>query len=731
MQTNATSNVTAGVGINVATGGAGVVNIETHGTVTGTGAGAGGTSGDAIHVTQSGTGTVTVNTFGTVTGNTANVGSDGIDISGGGTGAVLVHTFAAVHGDPAIIVNMAGNVAIITDAASPTDANGPIVILGTTTGAASTVLVDVSANVTNTGASGGGIFTSSVGGSNTINVRPNVTVTGTGAGNSGIAATTATGAITVNIDPLATVTNATGRGITLTQTGVGSATVNSFGTVIGAGTAADPHVNIVSTTGLTTYNNMTGGVVGVNSLAGSGLVAFNSTGGPTTINNTGSMFGVVTLAGVANTINNGIGTNAGLWQVTGASSFSTGADSVVNSINGLIDVIGAGASSFAFGTGSDTLTNSGVVNARSGAGVTFTGVEFINNVPAGGGGAFFNVGNFAAPGSATEFANFSSDAGLTQTVNNSGTFTIFGRGAVPGALNFTGANGSNFNNAGGLINMQADTLGLGGAAFSANAVTLNTTALGGTSDLNYTYTWAGPLATTAYNWNGGANSRIWVDTFLGGPGSTSDRLVVGGNVTGNTTIKVNDTNLGAGGLNLTGITVVAVQGAGANNFQVDPSSPKYANFGPLGAIDKGFFVYPLLYVPGGATTANAGQPNGNAYKFLGVPDRSPSTCRLHTRRRRTSGVRLRWRGKTVRTKCGRCTLAASAAASRPAAAAPTCREGGPSAAGGGDLDRFGLKAIGSWTCRTATADFGQLTPLGDPELAEQLPAEHLRRHRRG
>jgi hypothetical protein len=104
VSTNAASNVTGGIGISARTTGAGV-DIETHGTVTGTGAG-GAPAGDAIQVVQTGTGAVTVHTFGNVAGNAAALGGDAINISGGGTGPVLVRTFTAVTGDPAIIINM-------------------------------------------------------------------------------------------------------------------------------------------------------------------------------------------------------------------------------------------------------------------------------------------------------------------------------------------------------------------------------------------------------------------------------------------------------------------------------------------------------------------------------------------------------------------------------------------------------------------------------------------------
>jgi outer membrane autotransporter protein len=122
------------------------------------------------------------------------------------------------------------------------------------------------------------------------------------------------------------------------------------------------------------------------------------------------------------------------------------------------------------------------------------------------------------------------------------------------------------------------------------------TAIFGSSDLNYSYTF-GPAYHFAGDVNGAVqspNSRLWVDTFLGGPGATSDRLVFSGNASGSTRILVNDVNAGAGSFNPVGITVVALGGSSnGSNFVVDPLSKNWVNFGPLGAIDKGFFLYPL------------------------------------------------------------------------------------------------------------------------------------------
>src|SRR5262249_35759478 len=160
-------------------------------------------------------------TFGTVSGNSAAGGGDGIDVRGGGTGDVKIHTFAAVSGDPAIIINMGGNIDIITATTSPTT-GATTAIRAITTGSASHTPGDVSADVT--GQAGFGITTTTVGGLNTINVKPNVTVTGTGATFAAVDANTNTGTINVNIDATAVATNTTGIGVRLNTNAAGPGT---------------------------------------------------------------------------------------------------------------------------------------------------------------------------------------------------------------------------------------------------------------------------------------------------------------------------------------------------------------------------------------------------------------------------------------------------------------------------------------------------------------------------
>jgi outer membrane autotransporter protein len=170
-----------------------------------------------------------------------------------------------------------------------------------------------------------------------------------------------------------------------------------------------------------------------------------------------------------------------------------------------------------------------------------------------------------------------------------------------------------------------------GTAFPASThhvgdiVTLGTISATGTSDLNYKYVF-GP----AYNYVGvDGKSSLEIDTNIGGPGSASDRLIISGTASGKTGIGVWDTSSSTGALNLTGITLVAVNGASKNAFFLDgqlnpanqvPGTPTYdlflPNFGPMGAIQKGFFIYPLLQ---SGFTNQGGSAQGSRYALFGLP----------------------------------------------------------------------------------------------------------------
>jgi hypothetical protein len=89
--------------------------------------------------------------------------------------------------------------------------------------------------------------------------------------------------------------------------------------------------------------------------------------------------------------------------------------------------------------------------------------------------------------------------------------------------------------------------------------------------------------------SGSGKSTLAVDAFLGGPGSKSDVLIIDGDVSGKTEIKVNNTNQGLGVFNKQGIPVVYVGGnaSGDEFFLKNP-------------IDTGFFNYDLFFRPTGS-----------------------------------------------------------------------------------------------------------------------------------
>src|SRR5262249_36066755 len=112
----------------------------------------------------------------------------------------------------------------------------------------------------------------------------------------------------------------------------------------------------------------------------------------------------------------------------------------------------------------------------------------------------------------------------------------------------------------------------------------------------------GDAVTVRGNFNGGANSRLGVDTFLGGVGSKSDQLFVTGKVTGSTSIIVHDTNPGPGGFTGPGgIPIVTVDGNSTPaNFSLSPASTVIGgSYLPIngGLLRKGLFDYILIDDP--------------------------------------------------------------------------------------------------------------------------------------
>jgi hypothetical protein len=183
-----------------------------------------------------------------------------------------------------------------------------------------------------------------------------------------------------------------------------------------------------------------------------------------------------------------------------------------------------------------------------------------------------------------------SDAGNTQegnvfnnTSNHSWTFT--------GTSNLGGGFSDAYNNSGTVFTTDPgrpennDVTELAGVEAFNNGSSFRT----GTIDLQDGFTGdvttLSPTSGATLTFNGAAgHSYLKVDSYLGSPtNSSSDRLLIDGDVTGKTAIDVNNVNPGFGSYNPVGIEVVKAAGSSsANNF-----------FLRNGPIDTGLFDYNL------------------------------------------------------------------------------------------------------------------------------------------
>lgn len=224
-------------------------------------------------------------------------------------------------------------------------------------------------------------------------------------------------------------------------------------------------------------------------------------------------------------------------------------------------------------------------------------------------------------------------SGGAVTINNAGT--IFGRvdlsaagdTSTPNTFNNSSNNSWHVTGTSELGNGLADAFNNTGTIFTtdpANPAFDNVTVLAGverfdngasgatgTIDLQDGHTgdvfMLSPTSGGSLTFNGApGRSVLKVDSFLGTvPGSSSDALVIDGNVTGATAIQVNNVNAGFGSFNPTGIDVVSATGS------LPPSSFYLAG----GPIDTGMFTYDL-YRKGPDEWVLASAPN---HAFFELP----------------------------------------------------------------------------------------------------------------
>jgi hypothetical protein len=547
------------------------------------------TAGGSVQVDADTATTATTNTDGAIAssfdqvqlwdnGTAITAGTDGVD-SITGNGLVLEETGATAA---SITMTNAGNSSITSSSGiglqmlgngggiTYTDTSGNAVT-GNTTGISASEIgngaVTLTVNGTVTGNAGDGIDTSAVNGNTLVTIdggyvqgsAAGINASATGSGNLAVVVTSTNGG--------GTVFSGTSAGVELNQTGTGSNTITNDGYIF-AGTATAPAIAIATTnSGTSTITNNADGSI-YSGAGTTGLAILSTvTTGKDIIVNAGSLWGEIYLSNQSNSLN-----NSGFWYVE----------------DGVDDAATFGTS------GLNILINSGTINAGTipTSTSTFTGVETVNN-----------SGTINVIGTAT-FAT-----GAAQTVTNAGTI------AVNGTASFVaGGASSNFYNAGGLIDMRNDE-------------TTDVTALN-VAVTNNSYT---PMG-TAYNFVGGAGSTLGLDTLVGGVSSSgtnlpSDRLVINGTATGTTGILLNDTGT-VGSYNPVGITLVAVNGASTDAFNlqgVTTSTPSDDIFepsrGPMGAIKKGFWFYPLLQTTHATAVADGlTGANSSEYRLYGLPD---------------------------------------------------------------------------------------------------------------
>ena len=292
------------------------------------------------------------------------------------------------------------------------------------------------------------------------------------------------------------------------------------------------------------------------------------TNGPSGGLNIGSFgTGTLTIENGGRVINIAIGTAATIGNGAGSHGTATvtGAGSIWSNTFGLN--IGN------LGTGTLTIADGGVV---AGPVVIATRAGSIGtlNIGAGAGSPAAAPGTLTAPsvafGAGTGTINFnhtSADYVFAPAISGNGTVNV-----LAGATTLTAANtysGSTNVNAGTLRAGALNTFSPNSAVTVAGAGTLdlsgfNQTVLGVTNaGLVNMGTGAAPgtiLTTTNYIGTGGTMA---INTFLGGDGSPSDKLVIsGGGATGNTIVHV--TNVGGPGAETTGngiLVVNAINGA--------------------------------------------------------------------------------------------------------------------------------------------------------------------------
>ena len=253
-------------------------------------------------------------------------------------------------------------------------------------------------------------------------------------------------------------------------------------------------------------------------------------------------------------------------------------------------------------TGSIEIHNSGSVYAQGGA-------ETMGPVPGNAGIFAYNYFVAGTTSKITNTGEIGASSHRAIDVKGAGTAHIYNAGLITGFVDLTDQHDRFSNQSGGVFRTKLTSVFGGGDDLFANEVggtvqaatdvskseissfegleTFRNRGLismvdGGTGDM---FTISNTVGGTDLNFQGGGTLAL--DVFLDGAGSPADTFNIQGNVSGVTTVVVNNTNVGPGTFNPDGIEVIFVDGA----------TPSASNFQLAQPVDTGFFDYDLFFVP--------------------------------------------------------------------------------------------------------------------------------------
>ncbi len=578
-----------GIGVFAFKGGDGDTTVTVDGPISGRSAAATGMDGVSV-VNTDGSGLVLVTT--SVSGTIVSAG-DGIAVDkssgdGDGTNAVIVNSAGSItaSGNGVNVVQDSGDGNLVVTTSGVINAGAAGVTVSKTDGEGD---VSILANANVSAANGLIAYGEAQDGDATITTAAGTTISATQTGISATKLSGGSGTVSINTGSQSVVV-AGGTGIAATNS-VGGGSANVFVT-IGTGASVQAGTDAVSASGSDS----------VTVSASNGSRVRGDSG------QTGTGRGIAISSGAAATVNVGAGS-----VISGSGTDWSNAVLSVTSGTAANITIATGALVTPWAYDGSSAANSDLATAASRIAVNAAGgATTLNNY-----GTL--VGRIGLSNNADIFNNFSSNTWVVVGDNNfgGGSDTLSNPGRIQTALNGAVGEQTNLSSLESFVN--GDPTGVGLGLVSLSDETAGQLAFNANRDVTY----------TSGTFTGVGNSTLAVDAYLGGPGSTSDRLVVGGlDVNGNpisgavtygtTKILVNDVNSGPGGYNPSGIAIVEAQNGStpAGTFSLDPNSAHYSSrFG--GIIDKGLFFYDLATTPAatGSKQVLVGLPGQEALEF--------------------------------------------------------------------------------------------------------------------